>query len=123
MRYLSFLLLPFLLLTPALAEDLRIMNIRVGQGDSTLIQGPLDANGERINVLFDAGDMPNLDGGNILRAVLRKQGVRKLDYVIVSHDDADHIGGIGFGGRHGKSLILGFDDALAVLEMMTVTAM
>lgn len=112
MLYLSFLLLPFVLLTPALAEDLRIMNIRVGQGDSTLIQGPLDASGERINVLFDAGDMPDLDGGNILRAVLRKQGVRKLDYVIVSHDDADHIGGIGFGGRHGKSFILGFDDAV-----------
>ena len=112
MRYLSFLLLPFLFLTPALSEELRIMNIRVGQGDSTLIQGPLDASGKRVNVLFDAGDMPDLDGGNILRTVLRKQGIQKLDYVIVSHDDADHIGGIGFGGRHGKSFILGFNDAV-----------
>lgn len=112
MRYFFFLLFPFLFTAQAFAGELRIINIRVGQGDSTLIQGPLDASGNRINVLFDAGDMPDLDGGNILRAVLRKQGVRKLDYVVISHDDADHIGGIGFGGRHGKSFILGFDDAV-----------
>lgn len=112
MRIFSFLFVLFLSVSQASANDLRIVNIRVGQGDSTLIQGPIDASGERVNVLFDAGDMPDLDGGNILRAVLRKQGIRNLDYVIVSHDDADHIGGIGFGGRHGKSFILGFDDAV-----------
>jgi len=96
---------------PATAEDLKIVNIRVGQGDATLIQGPTNETGTRVNVLFDAGDIPNLDGGNILRAVLNKNGVTSLDYVIVSHDDADHIGGIAFGGIHGKSFVLGFNDA------------
>lgn len=97
----------------AYADDtLRIVNIRVGQGDATLIQGPTDGAGGRVNVLFDAGDIPERDGGNILRAVLKRYGVEKLDYMIVSHDDADHLGGLAYGGRvHGKSFILGFDDA------------
>jgi len=35
------------------SSDMRIVNIRVGQGDSTLIQGPVTGdNGERINVLL-----------------------------------------------------------------------
>lgn len=87
------------LLLPCLcfADELRIVNIRVGQGDATLIQGPVLDDGTRVNVLFDAGDIPELDGGNILRAVLDKNDVKSLDYVIVSHDDADHLGGIAFG--------------------------
>lgn len=111
MRHLSSLLLPFLFLTPALAEELRIVNIRVGQGDATLIQGPADATGKRVNVLFDAGSSPGFDGGFILRRVLEKNGISKtLNYMVVSHDDADHIGGIAIGPSHGKSFILGYDD-------------
>lgn len=91
------------------AQDLEIINVRVGQGDATIIQGPIDTNGERINVLFDAGNISNRDGGNILRTVLFKRKIRRIDYVIVSHYDADHIGGIVSGGAHGTSLFLGFD--------------
>jgi beta-lactamase superfamily II metal-dependent hydrolase len=90
--------------------DLEIVNIRVGQGDSTLIQGPVKPDGTRVNVLFDAGDIPDRDGGNIIRRVLWKRGVKQLDYLIISHDDADHLGGIAFGGRHGTSLLLGFNN-------------
>lgn len=93
------------------SADLEIVNIRVGQGDATLFQGPPDATGERVNVLFDAGDIPDRDGGNIIRAVLAKRGVKALDFLIISHDDADHIGGVAFGGIHGDSFILGFNDA------------
>ncbi len=92
-------------------NELEIINVRVGQGDATLIQGPVDDNGNRVNVLFDAGDVPARDGGNILRAVLNKRGVDRLDHLIISHDDADHIGGVAFGNSHGASFILGFDDA------------
>ncbi|RED10699.1 ComEC/Rec2 family competence protein, partial [Parasphingopyxis lamellibrachiae] len=95
----------------ACANELEILNIRLGQGDATLIQGPVDANGERVNVLFDAGDMKGRDGGDIIRAVLARLGIRELDYLIISHDDADHLGGVGFGGHHGHSFLLGFDDA------------
>ena len=75
------------------AQDLTIVNIRVGQGDATLVQGPVDAAGKRVNVLFDAGDIDDRDGGHILRAVLWKRGVRELDFLVISHDDADHMGG------------------------------
>lgn len=92
-------------------DMLEIINIRVGQGDSTLILGPQDDNGKRISVLFDGADMPQRDGGNILRTVLYRWGVKELDFFILSHDDADHLGGVAFGGRHGESFILGFDDA------------
>lgn len=111
-----------LLLTPQIAsahelggsqyrpQDLIINNVRVGQGDSTLILGPQKADGSRITVLFDVGDIPNRDGGNILRTVLFKAGVKKIDHLIISHDDADHIGGIAFGGVHGTSILLGFNN-------------
>lgn len=88
--------------------ELEILNIRVGQGDSTLILGP-PVNGERVSVLVDAGDIGGRDGGNILRAVLSKNGVSKLDYVIVTHYDADHIGGLVSGGAHGISFLLGWN--------------
>ncbi|WP_430414049.1 ComEC/Rec2 family competence protein [Parasphingorhabdus sp.] len=99
-------------LAAAKDSELVITNIRVGQGDATLIQGPI-IDGKRVNVLFDAGNISGLDGGNILNAVLRKNGVRSLDYFVVSHDDADHLGGAVFGGTksnpklHGRSFILG----------------
>jgi len=92
------------------ANELEIVNIRVGQGDATLIQGPTQSDGSRVNVLFDAGDIPDRDGGNIIRTVLWKRGVTTLDYLIISHDDADHLGGIAFGGVHGTSILLGFNN-------------
>lgn len=89
-------------------SQLEIVNVRVGQGDATLIQGP-EINNKRITVLVDGGNISNRDGGNILRAVLYKRNIKHIDYVIVSHYDADHIGGIVSGSRHGVSFLLGFN--------------
>ena len=97
---------------PLAASDLEIINIRVGQGDATLVQGPAAPDGNRVNVLIDAGDINDRDGGHILRAVLNKRGVEQLDFFVLTHDDADHIGGIVTGGFHGKSFVLGFDNAV-----------
>lgn len=93
-------------------EHLEIVNLRVGQGDSTLILGPADSTGNRVTVLFDAGDIStsNFDGGNILRTVLWRRGITEIDYLILSHDDADHLGGVAFGGFHGTSFLLGFNN-------------
>ena len=88
--------------------QLEIVNVRVGQGDATIIQGPI-INGDRINVLIDGGNISNRDGGNILRTVLRKRGIDHLDYIIITHYDADHIGGVVSGGHHGVSFLLGFN--------------
>lgn len=102
-----------LLLAPAglsFAQDLEIVNIRVGQGDATLIKGPVDVAGDQFAILVDAGNIKGRDGGNILRAVLSKRGVEALDLLISTHYDADHIGGIIAGGPHASSFLLGFND-------------
>ncbi|MCH5249502.1 MAG: MBL fold metallo-hydrolase [Lachnospiraceae bacterium] len=58
--------------------------IDVGQGDSTLIICGKHA------MLIDAGDDSK---GTAIQNYLKKQGVDKLDYLILTHPDADHIGG------------------------------
>ncbi len=65
--------------------ELQIHYIDVGQGDATLIQC------DGMNMLIDAGEN---DKGMQVRAYLEKQGVKKLDYVIGTHPDSDHIGGL-----------------------------
>ena len=105
----SYSILLCLWILPTFGQDLEIVNIRVGQGDATLIQGPIDSIGNRVNVLVDAGDISDRDGGNIIRAVLAKRNVDHIDFIIVSHYDADHIGGIVSGGAHGVGFLLGFN--------------
>jgi len=107
------------------AEGLKITNIRIGQGDATLIQGPVKPDGSRVNVLFDAGQTRGFKSGSAIRVVLEKNGVgpkkqrdgtldpqAPLDFLIVSHDDFDHMGGAVAGGNHGNSFILGHDDSV-----------
>ncbi len=59
--------------------------IDVGQGDSILIY----SNG--MSAMIDFGD--NVDDGADLISSLRKYGIKKLDCMIITHYDADHIGG------------------------------
>lgn len=63
---------------------LEVHYIDVGQGDATLIKA-----GEHA-MLIDAGDNTK---GTVVQLYLKKQGVEKLDYLILTHTDADHIGG------------------------------
>ena len=83
----------------ASAQELEIVNIRVGQGDATLIQGPIRADGSRVNVLFDGGDVSAYDGGKVIGAVLARRGVKVLDYLVVSHYDVDHIYALGLASK------------------------
>lgn len=94
------------------AQLLEITHIRVGQGDATLIEGPPGAGGARVRILFDSGNISRPDGGALVARALANRGIRELDYFIVSHDDADHIGGAAAGGIHGSSFILGLDQAV-----------
>lgn len=64
---------------------LEVHYIDVGQGDATLVKC-----GEQA-MLIDAGDYTK---GSAVWAYLLKQNVDKLDYVIGTHLDADHIGGM-----------------------------
>lgn len=71
--------------SPPPAGTLSVSFIDVGQGDSILVQ----AGGE--SYLIDAGKPE--EGPNVVD-FLRSRGVKELDGVIASHDDADHIGGL-----------------------------
>lgn len=66
------------------SSTIKLHYIDVGESDSTLIQ----SDGEFM--LIDAGDIG--DGDDIVDYLL-KQGVEKLEYLILTHPHADHIGG------------------------------
>ena len=69
-------------------HDLEIYFIDVGQGDSTLIVTPNDK-----TILIDGGGSSTYDvGKNTLVPYLLDRKIKKLDYVIVSHFDQDHVG-------------------------------
>ena len=63
---------------------LEVHFIDVGQGDSTLLLTDGHA------MLIDCGDT---DHGTAVQNYLKKQGIERLDYLILTHPDADHIGG------------------------------
>ena len=69
---------------------LRLTMVDVGQGDATLVQFPT---GE--SLLIDAGGASaRFDSGErIVSPVLWASGVRRLDWLAITHPDLDHIGG------------------------------
>jgi len=77
-------LLLFALCLAALAGDLRVLVLDVGQGDAILLEA---ANGKR--VLVDAGTRR----AEVVQ-LLKARGVKSLDMVVATHAHADHIGGM-----------------------------
>jgi competence protein ComEC len=78
-------------------ERLHVSFVDVGQGDSAFVRFPRGA-----TLLADAGGLvassgsvaPPFDiGDRVVAPVLRAAGVRRLDYLVLSHGDPDHIGG------------------------------
>lgn len=65
----------------------RITVLSVGQGDATLIRSPGGA-----SVLIDAGTA--YAGAQHLAPFLARQGIRRLDLVVITHEHADHAGGL-----------------------------
>lgn len=73
-------------------EKLKIYFIDVGQGDSMLVK---TVRGK--NILIDGGGSKNPDydiGEKILVPYLLDRRIKTLDYVIISHFDEDHVGGV-----------------------------
>lgn len=73
---------------------LHVTQIDVGQGDAALVRFPsgramlIDAGGLSGAASFDIGD-------RVVGPVLRESGVLSLDAIVMTHGDADHMGGIG----------------------------
>ena len=70
--------------TAANTDEMKVHFIDVGQGDATLITCGGHA------MLIDSGDDSK---GTAIQNYLKKQNIKKLDYLILTHPDADHIGG------------------------------
>lgn len=67
--------------------DLYIYFIDVGQGDSCLIVTP-----NHKTILIDGGGSEEYDiGKNTLIPYLLARGINKLDYILISHFDTDHV--------------------------------
>jgi competence protein ComEC len=64
---------------------LSVHAINVGQSESTLVVGPNET------MLIDTGNF--VDDGAPVRQYLREHGIDRIDHLVVTHADADHIGG------------------------------
>lgn len=82
-------LIVILLMVYLVPKSLRIYFIDVGQGDSTLIVTP-----QNKTILIDGGGSVNSDfdvGKSTLIPYVLDRGFTKIDIVIVSHFDSDHV--------------------------------
>ena len=78
------------ILTHSGKDELRVVMLDVGQGDGIYIRTP---SGKHYFVDGGSTDVSNV-GNYRIEPFLQSQGVAKLDYVFISHGDADHISGI-----------------------------
>ena len=89
----------FIKIKPYLNSDILVYYIDVGQGDSILLSSP----NRKENILIDTGgkisyekekwkERKNKSISDSIITFLRKLGINKLDYLIVTHGDYDHMG-------------------------------
>jgi competence protein ComEC len=89
----AFALIPLLVggATPVSERGLRAHALDVGQGMAVLVE----TRGYR--VLYDAGPFWSADSNAGQRVVvpwLRARGIRRIDLLVISHPDLDHVGGV-----------------------------
>ena len=90
----------------ALAGDLTVHILDVGQGDAVLIEAPDDK-----RVLIDAGTAKSG-----VADMLKQRGIKNLNMVVATHPHADHIGGM-------VDVLKSFDVGLYVDNGMTHTTL
>lgn len=73
---------------PAPAESLTIAFLEVGQGDAILVEGPSGR-----TLLVDGGDSRKV-AEEVILPHLRRKGITRLDYVLLTHPHQDHVGGL-----------------------------
>ena len=73
-------------------KNLRLYFVDVGQGDCTLIITP---DNKKLIIDGGEGNSGKYDyGKNVVLPYLLDRGISKIDYLIISHCDSDHIGGL-----------------------------
>ena len=85
---------PWALLSARGDGRLHVSFLDVGQGDAAFLRLPHGS-----TLLVDAGGLVGAStfdiGDRVVAPVLRNAGVRRLDYLVLTHGDPDHIGGAG----------------------------
>jgi competence protein ComEC len=78
-------------------SKLRIYFLDVGQGDATVVQLP-----DKKILLIDAGDRNahGDEGEKVVAPFLRKIGIQKIDWLVMTHPHDDHIGGVNYLLKH-----------------------
>ena len=90
--FLGFFLLLITHPFPPLSQNLKLTFIDVGQGESILVEFP----GQR-KMLIDGGGFPegSFDiGESIVSPFLWKKGIKKIDYLVLTHAHPDHLNGL-----------------------------
>lgn len=76
-------------MTVRMAPDFMVRILDVGQGDG------IHVSSDGINMLVDGGSTSkNSIGEYCLIPYLKSQGVRRIDYMVMTHADADHMNGL-----------------------------
>jgi competence protein ComEC len=74
-------------------HTLRISYLDVGQGDSALVEFPEG----KVMVIDGGGAFGNFDVGRIVVApYLWNRRIRRIDYLVATHPQQDHLGGLGY---------------------------
>ena len=82
-------ILGIIIILNLIPKDLKIHFVDVGQGDCTFIVTP-----QNKTILIDGGgsELGSFDvGKNTLIPYILDRGYTKIDYIIVSHFDSDHV--------------------------------
>ena len=89
-KYLYFLIIIFLFHNNInyLDSNLYVTFIDVRQGDSTLLRFPFNQG----NILIDTGGNINYDISSSIIKYLKSEGIKKINYLVLTHGDYDHMG-------------------------------
>lgn len=84
----SFCLMSLAAWTEPMTDDLRMTMLDVGQGQCILFQ----CDGK--NILVDCGGSTATGSADAAAEYLLSMGITRLDGIVITHTDADHIGGV-----------------------------
>lgn len=86
--YLNIILLIIIYISPYLNSNFEVVMFEVGEADCHLIKYPYNKN----TILIDTGKNEYKIKNEVI-PYLKSIGIKKIDYLIITHGDLDHIGG------------------------------